>query len=278
MTYRINNLCRHSHCPNRRFAKEVNRAKITGRALLSVFAVCVALSFQWINDAQAQREPVITISPRFYLTWIESSDFAEPALTPMAGLSISIAPIANWDFTINGLYGEGTSDFTNLAKSASGFGADGELEVMRADIEALARYRVPNSPAYVVAGFRYIDFQEEFKTNAGVVVEETESNFYFGEFGGGFATRISQSGRHSVFANGVIGLGVFDQEENELGLPRREDDGFAFLFDANIGYQYAISGSISLSTRYRIIAVQEGGNESNLAVVHGPEIAASFRF
>ena len=72
---------------------------------------------------------MFSVSPRFYQTFIDSSDFSETIVMPVVGLTLSVAPFANWDFSLNGLYGEGSADFTALAENASaGFGGPGEVE------------------------------------------------------------------------------------------------------------------------------------------------------
>lgn len=273
---------------------------------MAVIAMLAALMFfsHGLSRAIAQ-QPMFSISPRFYQTWIEADEFAEPIVMPIGGLTVSVAPFPNWDFSLNALYGVGESDFREIAIDPNvGFDGDGTVEAERLDLEFLIRHRYPDSSAYVVAGVRYILFTEEFTVdspglsgagagcgatpcfNAGKV-EEAETEFILGELGAGFAARISKSGRHSAFANVVLGLGSFETTEELFNgtaacgvscTGKTTDDGLAFLADANVGYQYAFTRSASLSVRWRVIAVHNGGEESNLSVVHGPEIAGTFRF
>ena len=262
--------------------------------LVLVCVVVSALLVSWANQAMA-RKTVISVSPRFYSTWIESSEFTEPIFVPIGGLSVSVAPagLPGWDFTLNGLYGEGEADFRSASLDPSfGFGGDGEVEAARGDIEFLVRYSGPNSGAYLVAGARYINFQEEFFLDADSAfffagkVEETESQIYVAEIGAGFAAPISKSGRHAAFGNLIFGFGGVNLEETPLNCNfacvRTENDGFVFLVDTNVGYQYTIENWVSLSLRYRLIAAHTSGSddglESDIAVVHGVDVAATFRF
>lgn len=259
-----------------------------------VWVVVSALLVSWANQAMAQKT-VISVSPRFYSTWIESSEFTEPIFVPIGGLSLSVAPggLPGWDFTLNGLYGEGEADFRSASLDPNfGFGGDGNVEAARGDIEFLVRYRFPESKAYVLAGARYVNFQEEFfldVTNANFFagkVEKDVDEIYVAEIGGGFATPISKSGRHAAFGNLILGFGGRDAERTpsncNFACVRTTGDDFAFLVDTNVGYQYTIENWVSLSLRYRLIAVQFSGDsgtlESDIGLVHGVDAAATFRF
>lgn len=257
---------------------------------LGFAAIASVLLCSWVNQATAQSTSY-SVSPRIYTTWIEADEFSEPIFVPMVGLSVSVAPapLPRWDFTLNGLYGEGDSDFRSASLDTSfGFGGDGHVDVTRGDIEFLMRYRFPDSGAYVVGAARYIHFKEEFFLDAtspfffAGKVDESIIDIYLGEFGGGVATGISKNGRHALFGNVVIGLGKFESEEKpsncNFACIDTKDDGFAYLVDTNFGYQYAMKSWLSLSLRYRLIAVQTSGEERDLALVHGPEVAATFRF
>ena len=266
--------------------------------LVLVWVVVSALLVSWANQAMAEKT-VFSVSPRFYATWIESSEFSEPIFVPMGGLSVSVAPggLRGWDFTLNGLYGEGESDFRRLGESAAlGFGGPGQVEAARGDIEFLVRYSGPNSGAYLVAGARYINFEQEFfldVTNVDFLagkVEEDVEEIYLAEIGAGFAKPISKSGRHAAFGNVTFGFGGRSSEATTSncnpggfeGCGRTTDNDFAFLVDTNVGYQYTIENWLSLSLRYRLIAVHFSGSddtlEQDIGLVHGVDVAATFRF
>ena len=90
--------------------------------------------------------------------------------------------------------------------------------------------------------------------------------------------QVSEGSRHALFSNLLIGVGAFDFLAVEVGEPDIADDGTSLIVDANLGYQYVINQTSSFSTRYRVIAVQSSGLEDELDVVHGPEVAFTFRF
>ena len=262
--------------------------------LVLVWVVVSALLVSWANQAMAEKT-VFSVSPRFYATWIESSEFSEPIFVPMGGLSVSVAPggLRGWDFTLNGLYGGGEADFRSASLDPSfGFGGAGKVEAARGDIEFLVRYSGPNSGAYLVAGARYINFKQEFFLDveqefffAGKVEEDVEE-IYLAEIGAGFAKPISKSGRHAAFGNVTFGFGGRSSEATpsncKFACVRTTDDDFAFLVDTNVGYQYTIENWLSLSLRYRLIAVHFSGSddtlEQDIGLVHGVDVAATFRF
>lgn len=287
----------------RRFSIVARRPRDVGRRgdrrsaalrllLAGVPVVALMLAVLCVVPVDAQQPPVFSVSPRFYLTWVESSEFYEPVTLPIGGLTLSVAPFVNWDFVINGLYGEGDSKFREAAKNSEfGFGGNGHVDVTRTDIELLARYRIPDSPVFLMIGGRYVRFEEEFFLNATTPtffagkVEETTTQIYVGEVGVGFTAPISKDGRHSAFGNVLFGFGAFDNEVRpkncrfDCSDERTNDDGFAYLVDTNVGYQYSIADWMSVGARYRIIAVQRNGHpDSDLSVVHGPEFALTFRF
>ncbi len=219
-----------------------------------------------------------SISPRAYFTYIDSSDFAEVTPVTLGGLSITIGPAAgSWDLTVSGLVGSGDSGFTELAEDAFG-GQEGQFEIDRVDYEALWRYRFKDSPVYIGFGARFIDIEEEFIGEFSGPVEFQTTEIVLGEFAVGLSGQVSEGSRHSLFSNLVVGIGSFESDLMEVGEPDDSDDGATFLFDANLGYQYVMNQTSSISARYRVIAVQTAGFEDELTVVHGPEIALTFRF
>ncbi len=219
----------------------------------------------------------LSISPRAYFTSIDSSDFSEVGFVPLGGLSVTVGPaIGNWDVTLNVLVGSGDSDFTELAEFD--FGQTGQWEIERLDYEALWRYRFKDSPAYIGFGARFVDIEEELIGDVTGRVEFETTELLMAEIALGLSGQVSEGSRHSLFGNLLLGLGTFESNLMELGEPDDLDDGSAFLADANIGYQYVINESSSFSARYRVIAAQTFGFEDLLTVVHGPEIALTFRF
>jgi hypothetical protein len=245
-------------------------------SILALFS----LMFAPIASAQDESGASFSVSPRLYLTMIDTSDFSEVATVFLGGLSLTAGPAGgNWDISLNALSGSGDSDFTWLAESpVEGFGESGIWEIDRADYEALWRYRLEDSPIYVGVGIRYVDVEESYIGDVSGLVETDTTELWFGEFAVGFSTQASEGSKHGMFGNLLIGVGSFDYLAVEPGYPDIEDDGSALLFDTNIGYQYVINQTSSFSTRYRVIAVQTSGDEAGLDMVHGPEVAFTFRF
>lgn len=236
---------------------------------LSAFVLAANLAMAEVSAAAAQDAPRFSVSPRFFLTWISGSEDEDQPLLPLYGLSGTVRLAPGWDLSVTGLYGEGSSGSFDSIKESS---------IERMDIETLVRYRFPESGGYVVGGFRNINVNDR-ETRNGVFDGESDTQIYVGEIGGGFATRFSKSGRHAGFANLVFGVGVDEFEFTDASGAKNETSGTAYLVDGNIGYQYAISGSFSFSARYRLIVLNiEVDNNISAGTVHGPEIAATFRF
>lgn len=190
---------------------------------------------------------------------------------PLYGLTASVVLAPQWDIAATILYGEGSAD-----------AYDGSFtkEAERLDFELLGRYRIPESAAYLVAGFRNINVDDQRVLSNGTIDNASEVHFYLGEFGLGAATRVSKSGRHAAFGNLVVGFGRASFTDLAIGGdPEVERTGTTAIVDANVGYQYAIDRWIAVSARYRLMALGFwiDGNASQ-EFVHGPEIAVTFRF
>ena len=252
------------------------------RASLSVIVVSMASMFLPISASHAGDNVNFAISPRVYLTWIDTSDYSEVASVTLGGLSLTVGPSSgNWDVTINGLAGSGDSDWTELADGVWNpfWGPEsGKFEIDRDDYEILYRYRLKDSPVYIGFGGRFIDVQEDYVHNSTGLIERDTTEITLAEFAVGFSTQASEGSRHSVFGNLLVGIGTFDYLAVELAEPDWADDGTAMMLDANIGYQYVMGDSVTFSTRYRVIAVQSMGFEDQQDTVHGPDLAFTFRF
>jgi hypothetical protein len=233
-----------------------------------------------IAAAQDEGGVNFALSPRLYYTFIDTSDYSEVAGVFLGGLSLTAGPASgNWDITINGLDGDGDSDWTELSEAVWSFLDDtGTFEIDRSDYELLWRYRLEDSPVYIGLGLRVVDVEESYIGDTFGLIELDTTELTFGEFAVGFSTQVTEGSRHGMFGNLTIGFGTFDYLAEEVFEPDIEDDGSALLLDANVGYQYVINQSVSFSTRYRVIAVQTSGYETSLDTVHGPELAFTFRF
>lgn len=236
----------------------------------AVLVLAAALNIAGTTQASAQEAPRFSISPRFFLTTISGPENEDQPLLALYGLSGSVRIAPQWDLSVTGLYGEG---------SAGSFDSVKESSIERLDMEAMIRYRFPESSGYLVGGYRNINVIDN-ETRNNVFDSESETNIHVAQFGGGFATRLSKSGRHAAFANLVLGVGVTDSSFNSADGSTGETTGSTTtLLDGNIGYQYSFSQSLSLSARYRMIFVNiEVDNNTNAGSVHGPEIALTFRF
>lgn len=236
---------------------------------LATLVIGVHLIWAHHHVATAQQAPRFSISPRFFLTTISANEDEDQPLLYLYGLSGSVRIAPQWDISVTGLYGEG---------SAGSFDSTKESKLDRFDIEALIRYRFTESSGYVVGGFRNINVNDK-ETRYGAYEGTSKTSIYVGEIGGGFATRLSKSGRHAAFANLVLGMGSTDASFRGVGGESSDSTGFTYLLDANIGYQYAFSSELSVSARYRMIFVNiEVDSNTNVGSVHGPEIALTYRF
>ena len=219
--------------------------------------------------ASAQDEGGVnfSVSPRMYITSLDAGAYAETATGVLGGLSLTFGPAGgNWDISLNALDGSGDSDFSSLAESPfAGWAQSGEYEFDRADYEILYRYRL-------------VDLEETYTGDIDGLLETETNELSFLEFALGFSTQASEGSKHGVFGNLLLGFGSFDYLSDEVGVGTIEDDGSAILADANVGYQYLMSRKASFSARYRVIAVQSNGEETESSLVHGPEIAFTFRF
>ena len=255
------------------------RIRKIGLSVISVSLVSLILP---LSTPAAAEGVSFAISPRAYLTWIDTSDYSEVASVVLGGLSMTVGPSGgNWDITINGLAGSGDSNWTELADTVWNpfWGPEsGKFEIDRDDYEILYRYRLKDSPVYFGFGGRFIDVQEDYVHNSVGLIERDTSEITLGEIAVGFSTQVSEGSRHSVFGNLLVGIGKFDYLAVEIFEPDWVDDGTAMMLDANIGYQYVMSESVSFSTRYRVIAVQSMGFEDQQDTVHGPDLAFTFRF
>jgi hypothetical protein len=249
-----------------------------GLSFSAVLAACV-FCLSPVQTAVAEDGTSFAVSPRLYYTWIDTSDYSETASVPMGGLSLTFAPRgSNWDFTVNALVGNGDSAMTALAEKLSEYGQSGTFEIDRKDYEFVIRYRLDNSPVYIGFGVRSVNLKEDYIGDIDGLLETDETDLSFAEFGVGFSSAVSEGSRHSMFANLLLGIGKFDYSADEFGYAQYSDDGSALLFDANVGYQYVIGKSTSISARYRVIAVNTYGEEDDGNMVHGPEVAFTFRF
>lgn len=254
--------------------------RIRGLSILSVVLALLGILVSPIASAQDSDGASFAISPRIYYTFIDTSDWSEVADVLMGGLSLTFGPAGgNWDLTLNGLDGSGDSDWTALSENPfTGWGDTGQYEIDRADYEALWRYRLKDSPVYIGLGVRYIEVEEQFIGDTLGLVEVDTTEILLGEFAVGFSTQASEGSRHSMFGNLLVGIGQFDGLVAEVGVVDIEDDGSSLMIDTNIGYQFVINQTTSISTRYRVIGVQSSGEEDTVVVVHGPELAFTFRF
>lgn len=230
----------------------------------TIFAMTV------MTAAQAQDRPRFSVSPRLYYVSITGPDQEKPLEMALAGLSASFSIAPQWDITATGLYGKGeTGSFDGTRTNDS----------TRLDLELVARYRVPESPTYLTGGYRQLGVDDEL-TISGVRTSNSEIRMRAVQFGAGFATRISKSGRHAAFANVNLGGGTFEREEFRYGTGETiTADGTLGLIDTNVGYQYALNGWLAASARYRVVALRLFVSDIESDVfLHGPEVALTFRF
>jgi len=177
------------------------------------------------------------------------------------------------------LYGTGDG---RVLDNGSGLGT---TDVTRTDFELLGRYTLHGSKFYLLAGFRYIDFELESKF--GSYRETSKVDVKGAELGFGFSQEITKDGRHQAFGNllGLLAISSLDYKDTAGG--NESTSGFTPGVDVNVGYQFWITPSINVNARYRVF-VYSYENEAtfagvtstfrDIALFHGPEFGASFSF
>ncbi len=264
----------------RRYPRSLFTTVIAALAAISIPSASVLA-----DDAEGDPLDWVSVTPRFWLSAVDPGDAGilvrESTIVPMGGLSATIAPpvLPGLSFGLTLLGGGAESDVV-FDPDGAGF-RDGDGDIIRVDLEFLARYQLPETPLSIYFGPRYIHFTEKYDGD-DFSVDAIENNLAL-QVGLGAASDLTASGNHRLFANIMTGVVfVFSEVEVEAdGLEADSDDTDEFpLLDLNSGYQYILGDHVSLSARYRFYIVfnENSFDFDSTFLVHGPEVGATFRF
>jgi len=234
------------------------------------------------------------ITPRFWYLVVNPTPFIdsplfqqtnEDAEFPMYGFSLRVAPpnFTKADFLLT--FFRGSDSVKGRSIDAFGNSSRHVTDATRTDVELLYRRRIPESNARWFAGVRWVLFEEDSRVDPGFVFPasgtdrlEEETNFYLGEIGVSFSTPLDLSAKHLLFGNFTTGFGYESQVVENRGTSASPDnDGFFPFIDANIGYQYVLTESLSFHVRYRTFVLREVVRDQIVAL-HGPEVGIGFLF
>lgn len=262
--------------------------------LAAALAVSAAVA---MKPASAQTSPPpqlpqawqFAITPRIQWLFLNfnasiSSSRFESASFPFYGGTLEVTP-PGWrsmSFIFTGLDGNDYNlEFTDKATGAH----LGTAEFHRLDLEALLRYRLEGTGVSLFGGFRFI--RQRVKTtldvpnfiffNTGTPLFDNRIHFYLAELGGGYAYAIDPRGEHSLFINGIVGIGASRAVDNSIG--GKPFHLFAVTLDVNAGYNWQFSSCCAVQARYRAFSFPAGNRTlKDIAWAHGPELGLTFRF
>lgn len=244
-----------------------------------------------------------SITPRTALRFLTGHDFSsdpsylETTEEPMYwtnGITASITSpwLPNTSLLVTGLYGEENSHATAIATQPIpgvtganlAFPVKMKYDSQLLDFEILARTEISDTNAYWLAGFQYIGLDTDFTITSGAPIfngktkRNQTSDTYLGKIGLGGYFNLSENGRHRIFSNVMLAAGFLDQ--NTGITPSEAWVGFGG--DINVGYQWIINDSVSISPRYRAQIIywdtENKTVEDQTFVFHGPELHFTYRF
>lgn len=144
----------------------------------------------------------------------------------------------------------------------------------RRDVELLVRSRAGEN-FFFYYGLRQYKADVTFAL-PGTSNIFTRQDWLLAEAGLGTATTISENGRHSLFANVIVGLGNVDESYPNGGFADEPHTDTAHTIDLNLGYQYTMNETTSFSFRYRdFSAFKDGDPELTSA---GVDLGVTFNF
>lgn len=227
-----------------------------------------------------------TITPRVWMvknSWTAQNLASTSALSsspeyPFYGATVRYGPsgLPKFDFLLS--YFDGGGDYEIFDGGAKVRNARDD----RQDVELLVRQKLDDSNFHILYGLRYITFDYYENDLTGLRRGEGTSETILGEVGVGFNKSMFQdSDKHNLFANLTVGYGtgksddkVFNAAGAQTSTPSSSSGVTAF--DANVGYQYAITDSMAVHTRYRLFHTDDDkGGDANMS---GPEIGLSYSF
>jgi hypothetical protein len=268
----------------------------------------------YAQDAQLPQKAVsISLTPRLWFTFENPVEFnsnpnfqqsLRSANYPLYGLSaeVSTRSLPDWSLILTGYYGEVATIGNQLQLvPALGVVRTGALspDFHRYDVELLGRHLVaPNIS--LIGGFRSIHYDETITSIITNIFLNTplapisspnrqkiSKQYYLAELGALINSPFSESGRHSLFAGGTIGMGAATTNYNataatpsSLAGGRSSTSFFVTTLDVNAGYQFLLTQSIALNVRYRAVlfAGETGEFPSPIGITHGPEVGVTMRF
>lgn len=276
--------------------RSVSKAELTVQESPSEIPVVAADSEQTGETTPGWRG---SFTPRMALRFTTFHDFTDNTSqqttieeanlwTNGATFSVTTPWLPNTSFLFTGLYGQddGKAIFLVTVPTPNGTLAIAEKSKTNTevfDFEFLARTNIKGTDANWIAGIQYINTAINFKLTPGILFGtrgQLSSEFYIvkGGFGGFFNT--SENGQHRIFSNFLVSGGINRFQSNFI-----EDDTFGVVgVDVNIGYEWIINPSFSISTRYRSQLIYNFGGKTNNSinnaffVYHGPELHFTTRF
>lgn len=213
----------------------------------------------------------------------------------MNGGAISVRSpwLPNTSFIFSGLYGNSRSNATSINTipiqedfpkiDSLAITANGEVEGDLIDIEFLVRTSIENTNANWTVGFQYIqyDFTTILSSNSiffppEQAVQNTKQQYFLPKVGLGGYFELAEN--HRLFSNSLFALGY--GKFSGFGV---SEDQFLVGVDINVGYQWLISRSFSLSPRYRFQGLYVDTKENlvfrdQFFIIHGPELTLTYHF
>jgi hypothetical protein len=248
----------------------------------------------------------VSVTPRFQYTFTDLTGIGNDAarLTdsiielstlqlPLFGGTLQLGRDDwNTDFVLTTYYGQGSGTLKLVAAvplpppfpGPAAFVGEGTYDASRFDIEALARYHIPDTSAYFLYGLRYVRVDVTatvpgavLPTTGGATIEAVDDQYLI-EVGGGASAPLNASGSWAIFTNFVAAA-----DYSRISIPNRVDEGKlarAFLgpeLDVSAGVTYALSDVAMAAARYRAIMALTSTN-GNFQIIQGPEISLTYRF
>jgi hypothetical protein len=260
--------------------------------------------------AQSQEQPPSTPHWRFNLTprvairqstagvtsvSPEASNFGRATLdlttSIEAGASFAVAP-PGWSRTelVATVMSVPSSSglFETVVLSPIPFAAVGSFEANRLDVELLMRRHMGETQAYWVAGLEHIRLDSKRRGPSIFQILDSDSvrRSYFAKGGLGGSLNLSPSGRHQLFTDLLVSVGVQTEKTDFSNLAVvQNDSNAAFGFDVGAGYRFFVTKTLAIGVRYRaqgaIVSrgtAETAVGESDLRMLHGLEFHVSVPF
>jgi hypothetical protein len=241
-------------------------------------------------------DSVFFFTPRFWYSLVSDKRFARDGgaeqstsfVMPLYGGTISFIPkdMGGISFHLNMFSGAARgSDYLNIDSVGNVF--QGDLGASRLDIEGIFQRSIGPGGANWSLGIRYVNVLSDINgvDQSGQLFRFREdAKIFLGEFGLGLSSPLDSAGNHRFFGGVTAGIGykgLKDQDQCCAGIiaSSRSAAGGVFAFDANAGYAFNLSPTVTFTARYRLIAISGQGFSfvQQTQFVHGPEINLSIK-